>query len=578
MVDLVQYRFRIGTYRGKGGQGRGVKNFCSNSKFKTQFSKFSPFNPYNRQADIKFYHLNIISGLLEENVIWSPNRYESIQILSCLHIYLMLLLISIMLLMVAHYDNSKIPFPLNYNFLGHSISYTTLSHIKSGYFCLISYLILKYWSCNANSENSKLYCLKFSSRMHRVLSYLILYLLLLNFLLIGIINPNLLNPGPKSLKICYQNVQGLIPFKDLSLKQPSIDKTKIHELNTYISQNRPDIVILNETWLKKCIHNHEIIKDKSYEIFRNDRSQTTHPPDPNDPKKFRKFGGGVLIAIRLDIQADIKPLSTRKGAEMKAIEITINDKKYIFCTAYRVGTLGEPNHTSIINTLKTFYKVRQPRKIFLIGDLNLSTVSWPVSEDSEISSKIERLFIDSFFELGLDQCITDPTHIKGRTLDLLVTNYSSCISNLKVFSDKYLCKSDHYLVTFQVNANVKYNKTPKRKILNFKKANWDALNNDLSIVNWNAILDCLEPELAWRAFKHVLSVLVHKHIPVITIKTAFTSPWFDSECFEAYREKERAHKKFKSDLKNKNNNQSNVKNELDFKHKRYLFKKVCDKK
>ena len=100
-----------------------------------------------------------------------------------------------------------------------------------------------------------------------------------------------------------------------------------------------------------------------------------------------------------------------------------------------------------------------------------------VSEDSEISSKIERLFIDSFFELGLDQCITDPTHIKGRTLDLLVTNYSSCISNLKVFSDKYLCKSDHYLVTFQVNANVKYNKTPKRKILNFKKANWDALNN-----------------------------------------------------------------------------------------------------
>ena len=37
----------------------------------------------------------------------------------------------------------------------------------------------------------------------------------------------MLNPGPNSLKICYQNVQGLIPIKDLTLKQPSLNVTKM---------------------------------------------------------------------------------------------------------------------------------------------------------------------------------------------------------------------------------------------------------------------------------------------------------------------------------------------------------------
>ena len=125
---------------------------------------------------------------------------------------------------------------------------------------------------------------------------MLLFILLLNFLLIGVVNPSMLNPGPNSLKICYQNVQGLIPIKDLTLKQPSLNVTKICELNAYIKNNRPDVIMLNETWLKKCV-----IRDKNFNIYRNDRTQASHPSDPNNPNKFKKFGGGVLIAIRSDI-------------------------------------------------------------------------------------------------------------------------------------------------------------------------------------------------------------------------------------------------------------------------------------
>ena len=110
--------------------------------------------------------------------------------------------------------------------------------------------------------------------------------------------------------------------------------------------------MLNESWLSKSIDNRQITEDDSYLIYRNDRSQVSHPTDPNNPKKYRKSGGGVLIALRSDIDAEVKHLSVRKGAEILAIEATIDGKK-VFCTIYRVGTLGEPNHASIINSIKT---------------------------------------------------------------------------------------------------------------------------------------------------------------------------------------------------------------------------------
>ena len=129
----------------------------------------------------------------------------------------------------------------------------------------------------------------------------------------------------------------------------------------------------------------------------------------------------MLIAFRSDIKAQIKHLSARKGAEILACEVTIDDKKFVFCTVYRVGNLDKPNHQSIMNTIKSFYKIRNPRKIFVVGDFNLGTVKWPLSDDNQVSGGIEKSFVDSFQEFGLEQCISEPTHTKGRTLDLLLT-------------------------------------------------------------------------------------------------------------------------------------------------------------
>ena len=97
---------------------------------------------------------------------------------------------------------------------------------------------------------------------------------------------------------------------------------------TYLDIHKPDIVALNETWLKKSISDREVIENDIYELFRNDRDKVLHPPHPDNPKRFRKYGGGVFIAIRSDLKAEYKNISVRKRAEIKAIEGHVHFKPY----------------------------------------------------------------------------------------------------------------------------------------------------------------------------------------------------------------------------------------------------------
>ena len=49
MIDLVQFRFRIGTYKGMGARGYGRINSTG------EFLDSSVFNPYNLSESIIFY-------------------------------------------------------------------------------------------------------------------------------------------------------------------------------------------------------------------------------------------------------------------------------------------------------------------------------------------------------------------------------------------------------------------------------------------------------------------------------------------------------------------------------------------
>ena len=120
-----------------------------------------------------------------------------------------------------------------------------------------------------------------------------LYVTWITLSLIVISNCSLLNPGPNSIQsgadsvsVYYQNINGLLTFSTLGQEHPSLNITKHTEFQSYIITYNPDIIILNETWLKPRILDNEILPINNYDLFRLDRSSSSHPPDPVNPKKF----------------------------------------------------------------------------------------------------------------------------------------------------------------------------------------------------------------------------------------------------------------------------------------------------
>ncbi len=399
-----------------------------------------------------------------------------------------------------------------------------------------------------------LFCNVFNRPLHKVSVFknylrmvtdgLMLFLFSLNVILVIICNPSMLNPGPDNFSVFYNNVQGLINTRDLASDSPPLNMTKVHEIQGFIFKNKPDVLVFNETWLKKSILDNEVLPD-NYKVFRIDRSAKSHPWDPSQPKKFRKNGGGVLLAHRTDLKiSSVKFTKINVKAELLSVILSFaNGKKICVSTFYRVGTLGPENFQEFERHFKALANAKKLNKHILIGDFNFRDITWP---EGHTSCDLQSKFLDFLTgDIGHTQLISDPTHKSGNTLDLLFTNIPTLIKNVKVLDHNEACLSDHFGILFKVDLKVQYKDSPKIKTYNYRKADWARLNNNIRQLNWKAIINSSDPHMVWPRFKAILFNLCDSCIPKKTIKSRFQPPWFDSKADKVRDKKERWRKRAK---------------------------------
>ena len=124
-------------------------------------------------------------------------------------------------------------------------------HGTSCYIVIYKSVILSDSNTSLNFRNYLPTMFKSNKKFSSIgMNIIILWIFMINLKIIIISNPSILNPGPitakstKNLKTYYQNVQGLIPFGSLRDKNPSLNLTKINELQSYIFLEHPDIIVL----------------------------------------------------------------------------------------------------------------------------------------------------------------------------------------------------------------------------------------------------------------------------------------------------------------------------------------------
>lgn len=106
--------------------------------------------------------------------------------------------------------------------------------------------------------------------------------------------------------------------------------------------------------------------------------------------------------------------------------------------------------------------------VILAGDFYAPGIDWPNLESAtQPSSSSERL-LQTVDEHDLNQLIKQPTRHQGNThniLDLVFTNYTSVVGNMKVVPGI----SDHDIVLFSVKSSFGKKKNVKRKVYIKKK-------------------------------------------------------------------------------------------------------------
>ena len=230
-------------------------------------------------------------------------------------------------------------------------------------------------------------------------------------------------------------------------------------------------------------------------------------------------------------------------AEVLGITLKLKDgRKIILCSYYRVGTLGVENHRVFCDYVRKVRRRRGVSGIIISGDLNLPGIDW---DDFNSQNALEQSFLDSFSNFGFEQLIRCPTHKGGNILDLILTDLSTQVFDIVVTDERKPCKSDHFSMSFKIRARVKRLKTPKREVLNFKRANWALLNSALNEVDWEGELSG-DIDTAWTTFKATLSCKVDNCIPKIKIGGKILPPWFDAETHQMCRKKERLHTLYKT--------------------------------
>ena len=306
-------------------------------------------------------------------------------------------------------------------------------------------------------------------------------------------------------------------------------QNKYGQVMEHILDFHSDFAFLTETWLpsnKSLVTNY--FKDCGYKFLHCIRTDS-----------LKSRGGGVGVLVKLSIKARIIP--TRKYSSFEHILIksplsaTAGSSLSIFLLCvYGLLDISLTTFFDEFSDLVSIYIIM--RKHFIIaGDFNIHI------DANESSTAIK--FSQILRQFSLKQHVTVATHVKGHTLDLIITPEDNNVTNnLQAFD---LNLSDHFYLNFNFVANINYSFSKTiyyRHLKNINSASFEQdINealNDLPLSDFCSTID---------AYHSSLHQIIDTHAPLISkdIRIKPNSPWFDAEYSALRRLRRKAEKRFR---------------------------------
>ena len=241
---------------------------------------------------------------------------------------------------------------------------------------------------------------------------------------------NAINCNPHDLKVLHLNIRGL--------------NSKLFELNQLINNtfnpHHPDIVLLNETWLKQHSPNPTI---PGYNLERNDR--------------HTKKGGGIGILISNRCKYNRWPELEKFNSEsFESCFIELNTNK----TSVVIGSIYRPPNTNgeaFTNTLQLTLQRIKPRNLIIGLDHNLDLLKCGQHRPTQA-------FMEMLYDMKVTPTITKPTRITTSSATLIDNILVNIELSSKVSSGILQENISDHLPCYNIISDMKINKRPKLEV------------------------------------------------------------------------------------------------------------------
>lgn len=225
-------------------------------------------------------------------------------------------------------------------------------------------------------------------------------------------------------------------------------KPKVSQLINFLAIHKVDIMLINETKLKK----EDKLKLKHYTLYRNDR------PD-------NLGAGGVAIAVRHNIphtRIDIN----RTTIETLAIKLTDN--------THIIAAYNKPLNHFKNNELHTL--LNTGRKVLVIGDLNARHVQWNCNRNNTNGNTLAHHINNNNSIIMYPDTHTHypDNNTTPSTIDLIINKNVTNITNPISMPE---LNSDHNPITTTLNNQ--HTEAPHITITSFKNTNWKEFKKTL---------------------------------------------------------------------------------------------------
>lgn len=297
-----------------------------------------------------------------------------------------------------------------------------------------------------------------------------------------------------SLSIAYQNVRGL--------------RTKLCTFKLNVISNSHDIIFITESWLNDTVVNSELIDENQYSIFRRDRSSAS---------SFKKEGGGVFIAVRNSLRPEVL-VNFNSEAEDVWVMVRLNNIRMYLCCVY-LPPGDELAAASFLSKLELNKLTIKDNILLMCGDFNCPSVRWVSQNDRDnilVATNVDvysSRITDTFCFMELFQ-FNNVLNKNGKLLDLVLCTEDNVRHLMK--NENPFVREDEYHPSLEFTFNVKTTHYLENRAnlftFNFKKANYDLINERFEAVDW---VDVLRGDVNLRVdiFCQIVNDIVRKSVP-----------------------------------------------------------------